>query len=211
MTGVQTVIGIAGASGSGKSTFAGQLVDLICESTAPANVSILNEDRYYRDRSDLNFSEREQINYDHPDALEHDLLAAHLQDLRAGKTIQAPCYNYAEHSRDEDTEMLKPGKILILEGILILHRPEIRNQLDLALFIDLPLDVCLARRLQRDTGERGRSMESVLRQFTTSVRPMFFEYILPTKDHADIIVPQGGQNAKALNLLHSHVKDLLGQ
>lgn len=214
MTKIQTIIGIAGASGAGKSVFAEQLCERISESQKNQNggsqiATILNEDNYYRDRSDLEFADRELINYDHPDALEHSLLAEHLKLLRNGDTVQIPQYNYAEHNRRSETRILEPTRILIVEGILILHDPEIRSHLDLAIFVDVPLDICLIRRLERDTRERGRSIDSVLNQYLTTVRPMFHQFIRPSRAFADIIVPRGGENQNALDVLYSHMEGIL--
>lgn len=206
---IQTIIGIAGASGAGKSLLAHQLHNRLRETRTNRDVTILNEDCYYRQRNDLSFSEREKINYDHPDALEHSLLIQQLEQLRAGKSVQVPQYDYSQHNRKSETTLLEPSKILILEGILILNDPRLRDLMDLKIFVDVPLDTCLARRLRRDIQERGRSLDSVLTQYELTVRPMFFEFIEPTKSHADIIVPRGGENLSALNVLHSHLDRIL--
>ena len=209
MSDKMTIIGIAGASGAGKSLLANQLHERLRETRTHRDVTILNEDCYYRKRDDLSFSERETINYDHPDALEHRLLISHLRSLRAGKPVDIPQYDYAVHNRKSDTTLHEPSKILILEGILILSDPDLRDLLDLKVFVDVSLDTCLARRLRRDIHERGRSLESVLAQYEDTVRPMFFEFIEPTKEHADIIVPRGGENLSALNVLHNHLDRVL--
>ncbi len=184
-----TIIGIAGASGAGKSLFARQLHDRLIHQRSGRDVSILHEDCYYRQRDDLSFEQRERINYDHPEAFEHALLIEHLKRLRCGETVPVPDYDYALHNRKAETTSLSPPKILIIEGILILHDPALREQFDLKIFVDVPLDVCLIRRLRRDTRERGRSVESVLEQYESTVRPMFHAYIEPTKMNADIFVP----------------------
>ena len=204
-----TIIGIAGASGAGKSLLANQLHRRLRETRSHRDVTILNEDCYYRRRDDLSFPEREQINYDHPKALEHTLLIEHLTRLRDGNRVEIPQYDYAVHNRKPETTPHEPSKILILEGILILSDPVLRDLLDLKIFVDVSLDTCLVRRLRRDIHERGRSLESVLAQYENTVRPMFFEFIEPTKAHADIIVPRGGENLSALNVLYNHLDRLL--
>ncbi|MFK7769869.1 MAG: uridine kinase [Mariniblastus sp.] len=209
MSQVKTIIGFAGASGAGKSLLSNQLHDRLRESFTHRDVTILNEDCYYRRRDDLSFQEREKINYDHPDAIEHELLIEHLNSLRAGEEIEVPKYDYSQHNRMAETTTHSPSTVLILEGILILHCPQVRELLDLKVFVDVALDICLSRRLRRDIEERGRSLDSVLTQYHQTVRPMYFEYIDPSKDHADIIVPRGGANLTALNVLQNHLDRLL--
>jgi uridine kinase len=209
MNPIKTIIGIAGGSGAGKSLLARELHRRLLAQRSAADISILNEDNYYRCRNDLSFAEREKINYDHPDAIEHELLVDHLSRLRSGQAINVPQYDYSQHNRKLETVPLEPASILILGGILILHRAEIRDLLDLKIFVDVPLDICLSRRLRRDIVERGRSLDSVLSQYHQTVRPMFFRYIEPSKSHADIIVPRGGENETALNVLYNHLDQLL--
>jgi len=204
-----TIIGIAGASGAGKSLFAAQLHERLRKEHSQDDVNILNEDCYYRERSDLSFEDRCKINYDHPDALEHSLLIEHLTQLRDGPPVQVPQYDYADHNRKSKTTTMAPSRILILEGILILHDPNLRELMDLKIFVDVSLDICLTRRLRRDIQERGRTLDSVLSQYEETVRPMFFEFIDPSKDHADLIVPRGGANENALTVLHSHLEHVL--
>lgn len=206
---VQTIIGIAGASGAGKSHFANQLLARMREHRTDRDIAILHEDCYYRRRDDLTFEQRQEINYDHPDAIEHTLLTDHLNRLRDGQPIEVPVYDYSIHNRTQDFNTFQPPKILILEGILILHRPELRDLLDLKVFVDVPLDICLSRRLERDIQHRGRSFDSVLQQYHKTVRPMYFEFIEPSKVHADLIVPQGGENVNALSVLQNHLDRLL--
>ncbi len=206
---LQAIIGIAGASGAGKSLLARQLVQQLRETHAAADVAILNEDCYYRRRDDLPFADREQINYDHPEAIEHELLVEHLDSLRQGRTVDVPKYDYGQHNRHAETDRLEPARVLILEGILILHIPQLRNLLDLKIYVDVPMDICFSRRLRRDMVERDRSLDSVLQQYHSTVRPMFFQFIEPSKQHADLIIPHGGENVSAINVLLSHVKDLL--
>ena len=203
------IIGIAGASGAGKSLLANQLHERLRETRTHRDVTILNEDCYYRQRDELSFSERESINYDHPEALEHSLLIEHLTMLREGDPVQVPQYDYSQHNRKSETTLYEPSRILILEGILILNNARLRQLLDLKIFVDVALDTCLLRRLKRDIHERGRSLDSVLSQYENTVRPMFFEFIEPTKEHADIIVPRGGENLSALNVLHNYLDRVL--
>lgn len=204
-----TIIGIAGASGAGKSMLANQLHDRMRKSFSDRDVTILNEDCYYRQRDDLSDQEREAINYDHPDAIEHELLISDLNALRQGRAVDVPQYDYSRHNRSAQTVRLEPATVLILEGILIFHRPEVRELLDLKIYVDVSLDICLARRLRRDIVERGRSLDSVLNQYHQTVRPMFFEYIDPSKQHADMIVPRGGENESALHVLQNHLDRVL--
>lgn len=208
MESVQTIVGIAGASGAGKSFLAQELLHRVRRNHGESSVAILNEDSYYRSNDQLSLQQRSSINYDHPEAFEHDLLVEHLASLRKGLSVDVPVYDYSEHNRSPETKLLEPAKILILEGILILHRPELRKLLDLKVFVDVPLDVCLSRRLERDTVSRGRTLESVLAQYHETVRPMFFEFIDPSKNHADVIIPRGGQNTVAISVLESHLDRL---
>ena len=156
---VHTIIGIAGASGAGKSRLARQLNDRLRATRSSSDVAIVNEDSYYRRRDDLPFADREKINYDHPAAIEHELLVEHLAALRRGEAVEVPRYYYGQHNRHAETDRLEPAKVLILEGILILHIPELRELLDLKLYVDVPMDICLARRLRRDMVERDRSLD----------------------------------------------------
>lgn len=199
------ILGIAGASGAGKSLFAQELYSRLTQTELESNVQIIHEDSYYRDQSELDFEQRVLTNYDHPDAFEHELLVQHIHAFRDGKTIQVPKYDYAVHNRCEDSETLKPSKVLIVEGILVLHDPAVRELFDIKVFVDVPLDVRLARRIRRDTKLRDRSVVSILDQFEKSVRPMYFQFVQPTKSHADVIVPRGGENEAALRMLLDHV------
>jgi uridine kinase len=205
----QTIIGIAGASGAGKSLLARQLHEQLRRVRTGADVAILHEDSYYRRRDDLPFEQRERINYDHPEAIEHELLIQHLETMRRGEPVDVPVYDYGKHNRHADTKRLEPSRVLILEGILVLHVPELRELLDLKIYVDVPMDVCLSRRLRRDMVERERSLDSVLQQYHRTVRPMFFQFIEPSKQHADLIVPHGGENPNALSVLLSHLDRLL--
>lgn len=196
------VIGIAGGSGSGKTTVAEALVASIDA------VSYIQHDAYYRDRSDLAYEERTVLNYDHPDALETDLLVRHLEALRAGTTIERPVYDFTVHLRSEEVVRVEPRPIVIVEGILVLAERELRSMLDLRIYVDADPDVRLARRLERDMAERGRSPESVIRQYLATVRPMHLEFVEPSKRHADIIIPGGfrpGAVATVIDMIRSRV------
>lgn len=191
------VIGVAGGSGSGKTT----VVRRIIESLGDGQVTVLDHDRYYRDRRDLRFEERAALNYDHPDALETDLMVRHVLDLRAGRPVQAPVYDFSRHQRTDATETFLPRRALIVEGILIFADAALRGLMDLKVFVDTDDDTRFIRRLQRDVAERGRTMDSVVEQYLSTVKPMHLEFVEPSKRYADIIVPQGGHNAVAIDLL----------
>jgi uridine kinase len=191
------VIGVAGGTASGKTT----VVQRIVESLGDRQVTVLEHDRYYRDRGDLRFEERAALNYDHPDALETDLLVRHVQALRAGQPIEAPVYDFTMHARKAVTETLQPRRAIIIEGILIFADQALRDLMDIKVFVDTDADTRFIRRLQRDVAERGRTMESVIEQYLGTVKPMHFEFVEPTKRYADIILPQGGHNAVAIDML----------
>ena len=199
------IVGISGASGAGKSQIAHELFQQLGNTSLRDQVRVIHEDSYYRDQSELVFEQRELTNYDHPDAFEHSLLMQHLNGFRNGKPIRVPEYDYAVHNRSEATTLVEPARLLILEGILVLHDPAVRDLLDIKVFVDVPLDICLARRIRRDTVDRERSVASILDQFETTVRPMYFQFVEPTKDHADIIVPRGGENKAAIQMLLDHL------
>ncbi len=180
-------IAIAGGSGSGKTTIARSVVDLVGRD----KVIYIQQDAYYRDQTHLAIEDREKINYDHPDALELDLMAKHLDDLRNGQPIERPVYDFESHARTTDTITLVPEPAVIVEGILVLSDPELREQFDLRVFIDTDADLRLIRRLRRDILERGRTVESVLSQYERTVRPMHDRFVEPSKRYADIIIPEG--------------------
>lgn len=209
MQSIRTIIGIAGASGAGKSRLAQELLTRLKQNRTDSDVAILHEDSYYRQRDELTMEQREGINYDHPDAFEHDLLIDQLRRMRNGESVEVPIYDYQKHNRDTETFLLKPPKVLILEGILLLHCKQLRDLLDLKVFVDVPLDICLSRRIERDTVERGRSIKSVLSQYHRTVRPMFFQFIDPSKSFADLIIPRGGENFAAIEVLENHLEQLL--
>lgn len=153
--------------------------------------------------------ERVKTNYDHPSALDHDLLCEQLEQLVQGKSVEIPEYSYSDHTRTENTTLMTPKKVIILEGILLLTEPRLRQLMHASVFMDTPLDICLLRRVKRDVEERGRTMESVLKQYQKTVRPMFMQFIEPSKQHADIIVPRGGKNRIAIDVLKAHIAKLL--
>jgi len=203
------VIGIAGASASGKSLIANTIYEELCQELGTDQIGIISEDSYYRDQSHLELDVRMQTNYDHPKAFDHQLLCSHLKTLKGNQSVDIPVYSYTEHTRTDEIRHLTPKKIIILEGILLLTDPDLRDQIDASIFIDTPLDICFIRRLVRDMEERGRTMESVLEQYTKTVRPMFLQFIDPSKQYADIIVPRGGKNRIATDLLKTRIKYLL--
>ena len=200
------VIGVAGGSGSGKSTVVRRIVD----SLGDDQVSVLEHDRYYRDRNDLRLEERAALNYDHPDSLETDLLVRHVHALRNGEVVEAPVYDFARHARTAVTHRVMPRRALIVEGILIFADPSLRPLMDIKVFVDTDDDTRVIRRLQRDVAERGRTMESVIEQYLGTVKPMHLEFVEPSKRYADIIVPVGGHNAVAVDLLLSLIRSVTG-
>lgn len=199
------IIGISGASASGKSLLAHTIVNEM----GTDQVTVINEDCYYRDHPDLPFSEREKINYDHPDSLDHDLLRQHLSQLQRGETVDIPIYEHSKHARSEQTRRVGQHRIIVLEGILLFIDPELRDMMDIRIFMDTPLDICLIRRLRRDMLERARTLESVLSQYQKTVRPMYMQFIEPSKRHADIIIPRGGENRIAIEMIKAKMRELL--
>ncbi|MBL4682692.1 MAG: uridine kinase [Pseudomonadales bacterium] len=200
------IIGIAGASGSGKSLISSNLL----KDFGPNEVTVLREDNYYKELMNMPMAVRNQMNFDHPDALDHDTLRIHLETLQAGEKIDVPQYDYTTHSRKPGTITVAPHKIIVLDGILILTDPSLRSLLDIKIFVDTPLDICLLRRIQRDTIERGRTVTSVLEQYEKTVRPMYLQFIEPSKRYADIIIPLGGKNEIAIDIIKTKMNSLLG-
>ena len=201
------VIGVAGGSGSGKTTVVRRIVDAVDNS----RVTVLDHDRYYRDRNDLRLEERAALNYDHPDSLETDLLVKHVLELRAGRSIEAPVYDFARHARTDATETIAPSRAIIVEGILIYTDPALRKLMDVKVYVDTDDDTRFIRRLQRDTRERGRTMDSVIDQYLATVKPMHLEFVQPSKRYADVIVPLGGHNQVAVDMLLTLIKSLAGR
>ncbi|HEU4321229.1 MAG TPA: uridine kinase [Acidimicrobiia bacterium] len=179
-------IGLAGGSGSGKTTIAEEVVDRL-----EGRVALLHHDAYYRHRIDLSFEERTRVNYDHPSSLETELLIDHLEALRTGIAIDHPVYDFTKHLRSPDSIRIEPARVIIVEGILVLSEPELRSELDLKIFVDTDPDLRLARRLERDIAERARSVDSVITQYFTTVRPMHLEFVEPSRRYADLIIPEG--------------------
>jgi len=204
MSGRSVVIGVAGGSGSGKTT----VVRRIVESLGPDQVTVLLHDRYYRDRSDLRLEERAALNYDHPDSLETDLMVRHLRELREGRPVEVPTYDFARYARMPETETAQPRRTIIVEGILIFADPGLRALLDVKVFVDADDDIRFIRRLRRDVAERGRTMDSVVEQYQSTVKPMHLEFVEPSKRYADIIVPQGGHNTVAIDMLLTLIRSL---
>jgi uridine kinase len=200
------VIGVAGGSGSGKTT----VVRRIVESIGDGEVSVLDHDRYYRDRNDLRLEERAALNYDHPDSLETDLLVKHLLELREGRQVDVPAYDFARFARQPITETIVPRKAIIVEGILIFTDAALRGLMDVKVFVDADDDTRFIRRLQRDISNRGRTVTSVIDQYLATVKPMHLEFVEPSKRYADIIVPLGGHNTVAIDMLLGLIRGLTG-
>ncbi|HEY3383985.1 MAG TPA: uridine kinase [Vicinamibacterales bacterium] len=198
------VIGVAGGSGSGKTT----VVSRIIESLGDEHVIVLEHDRYYRDHPELRLEERAALNYDHPDSLETGLMVRHLNELRAGLAVELPLYDFARHARRHTTETAHPSRAIIVEGILIFADSALRDLMDMKIFVDTDDDTRFIRRLRRDVAERGRTMESVIEQYLSTVKPMHLEFVEPTKRYADIIVPRGGHNAVAIDMLLTMIRSL---
>lgn len=199
------IIGITGATASGKSLLANTIVNEL----GSEQVVVISEDAYYRDQADMPFEERVKTNYDHPDAFEHDLLHRHLGQLQAGEPVDIPTYDYSQHIRSKETRRIGQHRIIVLEGILLFSEAELRDIMDIKIFMDTPLDICLMRRLKRDILERSRTFESVLQQYIKTVRPMYQQFIEPAKRYADIIVPRGGENRIAIDMIKAKMKELL--
>jgi uridine kinase len=196
-------VGIAGGTGSGKTTVAAKLKKALPDDVAV----ILDHDAYYRDRSGLPKRERDLVNFDHPDALDNDLLVRHLDELSAGRAVETPLYDFVTHSRKKETRRIEPVPIVIVEGILIFVDPEMRSRFDVKIFVDTDSDIRVFRRIRRDMETRGRSFEQVDEQYHRTVRPMHLEFVEPSKRWADILIPEGGNNEVALDLVISKLKD----
>ena len=199
------IIGISGASASGKSLLANTIVNEL----GSDQVVIISEDAYYKDHSSIPFEERAKINYDHPDAFDHQLLYSHLLDLQQGKTIEVPIYNHSQHVREKETRRIGQHTIIVLEGILLFVERQLRELMDIRIFMETSLDICLIRRLKRDIKDRGRSLDSVLKQYEDTVRPMYLQFIDPSKRYADLIVPRGGNNRIAIDMIKAKMRELL--
>ncbi len=196
------LIGIAGGTGSGKTTLANRLV----ESFGGDEVSILRHDNYYRRHDDMEYEERTKLNYDHPDAFDTELLCEHIRALKAGKSIRMPVYDYSLHNRSDRTIEVKPAPVIVLEGILIFAEVSLCELMDIKVFVDTDADVRILRRIVRDVKHRGRSLDSVISQYLTTVKPMHEQFVEPSKRRADIIIPEGGENRVALDMLIQRVR-----
>jgi uridine kinase len=201
------VIGIAGGSGSGKTTVA----QTILQRVGPDRISFLQHDSYYKDLSGLPQAQRAEVNFDHPNSLDNELLISHILLLKSGQPVDVPIYNFATHSRTEECFVVQPRPVILVEGILIFAEPELRQLLDVKIFVDTDSDLRFIRRLQRDITERGRTTETVIKQYQSTVRPMHMEFVEPSKRYADVIIPEGGFNTAALDMVVARVETMLTQ
>ncbi|MDO4855479.1 MAG: uridine kinase [Limosilactobacillus gorillae] len=199
------IIGVTGGSGSGKTTVSKAIYDNL----NGQSIQIITQDTYYNDQADMTMEERKAVNYDHPLAFDSDLLYEQLDQLRHNQAIDMPVYNYEQYTRSEETVRVTPQDVIILEGILILDDERLRNLMDIKVYVDTDDDIRIIRRIQRDIQERGRSLDSVINQYLATVKPMYHQFVEPTKRYADLIVPEGGENRVAIDLLSTKVRDIL--
>lgn len=199
------VIGIAGPSGSGKTTLAQAVLDEI----GVDRIAFLPHDAYYRNQDEMTFEDRLKTNYDHPDSLETELLIDHIRALKAHRSIEVPVYDFKSYTRSKETTKVEPRSIVLVEGILIFTEPKLRRLFDVKIFVDADPDICFIRRLQRDITERGRSVESVISQYLSTVRPSYIDFVEPSKRFADVIIPEGGMNSVALDMVIARLRSLL--
>jgi uridine kinase len=199
------VIGIAGGTGSGKTTVA----NAILQSVGADRIVYLPHDAYYRDQSDKPLEQRVKVNFDHPDSLETELMICHIHQLKAWQAIDMPVYDFTTHTRTSRSSRIEPKGVVVVEGILIFAEPELRSLLDVKIYVDTDADIRFIRRLQRDIFERGRTTESVIQQYLNTVRPMHMEFVEPSKRYADVIIPEGGMNAVAMNMVIARIEELL--
>ncbi|MCE5784793.1 uridine kinase [Staphylococcus pseudintermedius] len=200
-----TIIGIAGGSGSGKTS----VTNKIMNNLEGHSVALIEQDYYYKDQSHLTFEQRLKTNYDHPFAFDNDLLIQNLKSLQSGQSVEVPTYDYTNHTRSDKTIAFQPKDVIIVEGIFALENEELRNMMDVKMYVDTDADLRILRRLVRDTKERGRTMESVIDQYLTVVRPMHNQFIEPTKKFADIIIPEGGSNKVAIDIMTTKIQALV--
>jgi uridine kinase len=198
-------IGICGGTGSGKTTIARAIVDAV----GAERVVLVEQDSYYRNLADMPLDERHQANFDHPDSIDSDMLVNHLIRLKQGLTVEMPLYDFVTHTRSDRIETIKPRSVVIVEGILIFAEPRVLDLLDVRVFVDTPDDIRLMRRLRRDINERGRTFERTLQQYERTIRPMHYEFVEPSKRHADVIIPEGGQTGVSVRFLCSMVREKL--
>jgi uridine kinase len=199
------IVGVAGGSGAGKTT----VVDRIVERLGSDRVTCIQHDRYYIDRGDLLPRDRALVNYDHPDALETPLLVEHLKKLVSGSPVEIPVYDFASHERTNETTTAEPREVIFLEGILILSDTTLRDLMDIKIFVDTDADLRLMRRVERDIANRGRTLDAVVRQYLRTVRPMHLEFVEPSKRYADVIIPEGGYNEVAVDMLYTKIASIL--
>ena len=199
------IIGVTGGSGSGKTTVSKAIYDNL----NGQSIQIITQDTYYNDQADMTMAERKAVNYDHPLAFDSDLLYEQLNQLRHNKAVNMPVYNYEEYTRSTETVRVEPQDVIILEGILILDDERLRSLMDIKVYVDTDDDIRIIRRIQRDIQERGRSLDSVINQYLATVKPMYHQFVEPTKRYADLIVPEGGENRVAIDLLSTKVRDIL--
>jgi uridine kinase len=204
-SGRPVVVGVAGGTGSGKTT----IVEEILKGLDTSAVSLIQHDSYYRDRSHLPSAERDNINYDHPDALETSLLIEHLNQLLTGHAVDIPIYDFATHTRKAEHRRVEPRKVIVVEGILILADTGLRSLFDIKVFVDTDADIRFIRRMERDIAERARTRESVVKQYMESVRPMHLDYVEPSKRYADVIIPEGGYNLVAVDMLITKIQSVI--
>lgn len=200
------VIGIAEGSGSGKTTLTNQIAAQFLE-----QVTVIKHDNYYKAHDDMDYDERSRLNYDHPNAFDTELMIEHLKALKQGKSVECPIYDYTIHNRSKDTITIAPNKVIIVEGILIFENKDLCDLMDIRIFVDTDADLRIIRRIQRDVMERARSLESVINQYLETVKPMHEQYVEPSKKNANVIVPEGGYNQAAMEMIRNHIKNHLEQ
>ena len=199
-------IGIAGGTGSGKTTLTEKIVEAFRD-----DISVIHHDSYYKAHNDMTYEERSRLNYDHPDAFDTDLMLEHLKRLKAGNSVEVPVYDYTIHNRSGRTETVKPAKVLVVEGILIFADSALCDQMDIKIYVDTDADVRILRRILRDVEQRGRSLESVVNQYLSTVKPMHDQFVEPSKRRADIIIPEGGHNTVALEMVMERIRGYVGR
>jgi uridine kinase len=199
------IIGICGGTGSGKTTVANRIL----ESVSAREVAFIQQDSYYRNLKDLPLDYRNAVNFDHPDALDNDLLVHHIKKLKAGGSVELPIYDFKTHTRQNETLLIEPKPIVIIEGILIFVDPRLLEQMDIKVFVDTPDDIRFIRRLRRDVAERGRTVDSVIEQYLATVRPMHMQFVEPSKRCADVIIPEGGHNLVSIDLISGKIRERL--
>lgn len=199
------IIGICGGTGSGKTTVANRIL----ESVNASDVAFIQQDSYYRNLKDLPLDYRQAVNFDHPDALDNELLVHHIRKLKAGGSVELPLYDFKTHTRLNETLLIEPKPIVIIEGILIFTDPRLLEQMDIKVFVDTPDDIRFIRRLRRDIAERGRTIDSVIEQYLKTVRPMHMQFVEPSKRYADVIIPEGGHNLVSIDLISGKIRERL--